>query len=143
MLCELKGGEELNRLKNKSKGTSIVVGYFKGLLYDNNIPVAQIASWNEFGTETIPPRPFMRNSIRNNRKKWIKLYRDRIIRNKLNINRSSNYIANIMVGDVKTSIDKLLNPPNRPSTIEKKKSSHPLIDTGRLKNSLTYEITAK
>lgn len=143
MLCELKGGEKLNRLKNKLKGTSIAVGYFKGLLYDNNIPMVQIASWNEFGTETIPPRPFMRNSIRNNRKKWIKLYRDRIIRNKLNINRSSNYIANIMVVDVKTSIDKQLNPPNRPSTIEEKKSSHPLIDTGRLNNSLTYEITAK
>lgn len=138
VLCELKGGEELDKLKNKLRNSnSILVGYFKGLLYDNNIPVAQVASWNEFGTDTIPARPFIRNCIRNNRKKWIKLYKDNVIRNnKLDL----NYIANIIVGDVKTSIDKTIEPPNKQSTIAKKKSSHPLIDTGRLKNSITYRI---
>lgn len=124
MLCILKGGEELNKLKDS---TSIAVGYFRGLLYDNNIPIAQIASWNEFGTETIHPRPFMRNGIRNNRKKLIGLYKDQIIRNKLNIKKSSNYVTNIMVGDIRTSLDKLMNPPNKPSTIQRKKSSHPII----------------
>lgn len=111
MLCILKDGEELNKVKD---GTSIVVGHFRGLLYDNNIPIAQIVSWNEFGTETIHPRPFMRNSIRNKRKKLIGLYKNQIIRNKLNI--------------------------KKPSNIQRKKSSHPLIDVGRLKNPIIYRV---
>ncbi len=129
----------LDRLKYKNT-SSIEVGYFKGLLYDNDIPVAQVASWNEFGTDTIPARPFMRNGINNNRKKWIRLYKDKLIKNKLDIIKTSEYLANIVVGDIKTSIDKTINPPNKQSTIAKKKSSHPLIDTGRLKNSITYRI---
>lgn len=39
----IKNVEELDKLKNKLKGTSIAVGYFKRLLYDNNIPVAQVS----------------------------------------------------------------------------------------------------
>ena len=34
-------------------------------------------------------------------------------------------------------------PPNKPSTITAKGSSHPLVDTGQLKRSITYVVTEK
>ena len=34
-------------------------------------------------------------------------------------------------------------PPNRPSTIRRKGSSTPLVDTGQLMNSITYEVRKK
>lgn len=51
---------------------SIKVGYFRN--GKSGTTIADIAKWNEFGTYVAPPRPFIRNTIAKNRKKWLKDY---------------------------------------------------------------------
>ena len=38
--------------------------------YPDGTKVAQVAAWNEFGTERIPPRPFFRQTVAENSGKW-------------------------------------------------------------------------
>lgn len=52
-------------------------------------------------------------------------------------------IGEFTVGKIHEYIQALTHPPNHPYTVEKKKSSHPLINTGRLNQSITYQVVKK
>jgi hypothetical protein len=63
----ITGGKKLdaylaNRV-NKLKRGELRVGFLENATYPDGTPVAQVAAWQEFGTDTIPPRPFFRNMI--------------------------------------------------------------------------------
>ena len=61
--------DKLKKILNQKRKTVIEVGYFDG----NEINLLpSIAVWNEFGTYNIPPRPFIRNTVSDYRKKWSK-----------------------------------------------------------------------
>jgi hypothetical protein len=49
-------------------------------------------------------------------------------------------IGMVAVGDVQRRIVQRIPPPNAPSTIAKKGSDVPLIDTGRLRQSVDYTV---
>ena len=58
----VKGGDKLKKaLREMGKGgvKGVEVGYWDSE-YEDGMPVAQVAVWNEFGTERTPERPFMR-----------------------------------------------------------------------------------
>lgn len=127
---------------NKSK---LSVGFFKGQMLksgNKDIPQAQIAYWNEFGTEDgkIPPRPFMRLSIEKNNKNWLKFTKKGLLNNNLEIKKTINQLGLLMVGDIQKEITDLRTPPNAESTIKKKGSSNPLIDTGLMRNSVKHKV---
>ena len=52
-----------------------------------------------------------------------------------------NKIGVVAVGHVQKYMTELRTPPNAASTIKKKGSSNPLIDSGALRQSVSYEIT--
>jgi len=54
--------------------------------------------------------------------------------------RSLRRLGSVAVGDVQRTIRDIKQPPNAPSTIRKKGSDNPLIDTGRLRQSIEYAI---
>ena len=61
-----RGGKKLQRLlREAGKGgvSGVKVGFFSTARYEDGTPVAAVAAWNEFGTETIPERPFFRNAL--------------------------------------------------------------------------------
>jgi hypothetical protein len=71
------GGDKLTkRLKEIAKGVSqpaaLKVGFLEGSTYpdDKGTPTAAVAAWQEFGTPTIPKRPFFRNMIQENSYRW-------------------------------------------------------------------------
>lgn len=45
------------------------------------------------------------------------------------------------VGQIQQRIAQGINPPNAPSTIARKKSSTPLVDTGQLRSAVTYLLS--
>ena len=47
----------------------------------------------------------------------------------------------VFEGGIKTRISNGISPPNSPSTIARKGSSTPLIDTGQLRSSIISEVT--
>ena len=127
---------------NKSK---LSVGFFKGQMRksgNKDIPQAQIVYWNEFGTDDgkIPPRPFMRLSIEKNNKKWLNFTKKALLNNNLDFKKAINQLGLLMVGDIQKEITDLKTPPNAESTIKKKGSSNPLIDTGLMRNSVKHKI---
>lgn len=64
----------LDQLQKKlGEGAHVRVGFLEGAKYPDGTQVAQVAYWDEFGTKTAPPRPFMRNTIANNKAGWGKL----------------------------------------------------------------------
>lgn len=118
-----------------------------------HLTVAQIATIHEFGKEIHQPK--MRRTIvipeRSFLRKTVDLYREAIARRqvlltqgyvlgKLELKSSLELLGQYVVGLVKQRIANGIAPPNRPYTIAKKGSSKPLIDTGQLRNSITYKV---
>lgn len=115
------------------------VGIFESAKYDDGTPVAQVAFWQEFGTAKIPMRPFFRNAIAKNARKWGNSVTTALIGTN-DSEKALKMLGEIMRGDIVLSLTNLNTPPNAPSTIKQKGSSNPLIDTGLLKNSISWEL---
>lgn len=105
--------------------------------------IMDIAIWNHFGTRNIPERPFLANAIRDNRTE----YRNGMRKGAERIVNGENTAKGIMTllgikaqGDIQEEITALQDPPNAPGTIRQKGSSNPLIDTGRMRSSVNYEV---
>lgn len=138
----------------KSLDNSYVkVGYPEGKNpYPGGASVAEIAIYNEFGTErngkeAIPSRPFFSNAFDKNREELNNLIKDlyyKILAFQLNVSRGLDLIGLFMVGKIQKEIVDLREPPNKESTKKHKKGvDNPLIDTGHMKNSTTYEKVVK
>lgn len=107
---------------------------------------AQIAQWNEFGTTKIPSRPFLRGTMEKNAGKYARFLvaqaraglggSDRTYR------QAMNRLGLMMVGDVQQAISNGVPPPNAPSTIAKKGSSTPLIETGLMRSEVEHKVDA-
>lgn len=115
------------------------VGIFESAKYDDGTPVAQVAFWQEFGTAKIPMRPFIRNAIAKNTQKWGDSVKTALISTN-DSEKSLKMLGEIMRGDIVLSLTNLNTPPNAPATIKQKGSSNPLIDTGLLRNSISWEL---
>nr|DAL49497.1 MAG TPA_asm: virion morphogenesis protein [Caudoviricetes sp.] len=115
------------------------VGIFESAKYDDGTPVAQVAFWQEFGTAKIPMRPFFRNAIAKNTRKWGDSVNTALIGTN-DSEKALKMLGEIMRGDIVLSLTNLNTPPNAPSTIKQKGSSNPLIDTGLLRNSISWEL---
>jgi hypothetical protein len=62
----------------------------------------------------------------------------------LNAERSMGLLGEAVLSDQRQTIDRSIGiAPNKPSTVERKGSSRPLIDTGALKRSTTYVVRSK
>lgn len=138
---DLKAGTE-KRIKGILDKKVLKVGFFASAKYPNGEPVSNVAAYNEFGTSQIPPRPFMRNAVEDKKGEWVE-FLAKNIEAQGNVDLAFGFLGEKTRNDIIRSIDLLTEPPNSPATIARKKSSHPLIDTGFLKSSVTYEVKDK
>lgn len=112
---------------------------------NDNLPVAQVAQWNEEGTTTNPTRPFMRVGFGGPLKKGIynKTFKEsieRIVSGASTFKQEYKYLGVIFVDDLKEVIEQWDTPPNSPRTIEEKGFNNPLVDTGLMYESVKYKI---
>lgn len=132
---------EIERLKRQR----VCIGYQHGKDRDNNVDVADVAAWNEFGTIRSPSRPFMRNSIDNNVDK-IKAFGAAQVR-RIAAGATSRDVLNAMgamqKGLMQHEITEGHFVANAPSTIRRKKSDRPLVDTGQMRKSIHFVIKLK
>jgi hypothetical protein len=102
------------------------------------------AIWNHFGTSRgIPSRPFLLNAMRKNRAKYLSAMKSaakKILRGEEGTEMTLRRLGILAQGDVQSEITDLRSPPNAPSTIKKKGSSNPLIDTGEMRQAVTYKV---
>lgn len=142
-------GRRLYAELEKMKRMAVKVGYQAGeATNDDGIDMCDIAMWNELGTEgthPIPARPFLRQSIDDNGDE-IRAFCAQQARKIANGGTAEQALKKIGI-QVKSIVQKTIKDgdfvPNAPSTIRKKGSDKPLIDTGRLRQSVNYHIKPK
>lgn len=101
----------------------------------DNFNLASLAAVLEFGNERIPSRPFLRQTLVENQEKYTALF-VKLFGSGVLIDQIYEQIALIAQGDVQQNIVNGKWTANAPSTIKRKKSSKPLIDTGKLRQSV-------
>lgn len=102
----------------------------------------EVALWNEFGTETIPARPFLRRAQVSATTRCNKLVQARMEEN-ADLEQIAKEIGLVLQDEIKQQITHGDFVPNSPRTIARKKSSRPLIDTGNLRQSVHWGITTR
>lgn len=105
---------------------------------------AQEAIWNEFGTSRIPSRPFVRSTMDANAGKYARFMvaqaRAGLGGNDTTYRQALNRLGLLMVADVQKTISAGVPPPNAPSTIARKGSSTPLIETGLMRSQVEHKV---
>lgn len=147
---------------SKVREGTVRVGFFEDKRYDDDLPVAQVAFWNEYGTKVehgMPPRPFMRPAVFEKKSDLEEKLRSRYRQafkdgeNTMNVLEAfGEYVVDI----IQKKIDATFTPENAPITIKggwlgfkgkrknvyvvgKSGKSHPLKDTGYMYDSVAYQ----
>ena len=134
--------DELKKLKQQE----VFIGYQSGEVTDDRgVDMAQIAMFNELGTSSSPARPFLRQSVDDNRDKIDQMCeaQARELTKGGTAERCLKQLGVFGKSLVQEKIENGSFEPNAPSTIWKKKSDKPLIDTGKMRQSVNFVIRKK
>lgn len=121
----------------------VVVGFQAGQDdYEDGTSLVEVAARNEFGSDTVPPRPFMKQSFETHEQQLKKVCQEAAkgVCNGGSVQEALNQIGVAAKGAIQEEIRDGDFAPNSLSTIKAKGSSHPLIDTGHMRESVNYEI---
>lgn len=139
-------GIKFQRMLRQLANMQVRIGFQHGRdTEDNGIDICDIAAWNELGTENMPSRPFLRKSVDENKDKitkFIKTLEGRLARGE-SAEQILKEIGIFMKDLVQEKITEGDFEPNAESTVKKKGSSKPLIDTGLMRQSVNYVIQEK
>ncbi len=134
-----------------SEPASIAVGILArdAQTADGAVTVLDVGTWNEFGTvgpdgrTHVPSRSFIRDWVDGNRKRAqgiLKKLLQRVIAGELTEDAALEQFGTWAKGEIQARIARGVPPPNAASTVKRKGSSTPLIDTGILRSSIDYEV---
>ncbi|WP_435639602.1 hypothetical protein [Carnimonas bestiolae] len=134
-----------NRFK---KNRGVLVGLPRGTEgnYDGKtVPLAVIGAVQEFGSADgrIPERSFLRIPLQNGSDRFRRVFvalMPRVARGEMTMHDFMEFLGNDAVGVSREAIQAGIAPANAQSTINKKGSDTPLIDTGQLWQSITHKI---
>jgi len=101
---------------------------------------AQIGAMNHFGTDRIPARPWLDVGVASASQEVLDTIAE-AIEDGEPMDVALNRVGLVAVAGVQNYMDELSSPANAPSTVKRKGSDNPLIDTGELKQSVNYKIT--
>jgi len=129
----------------KLKKLQVRVGFQRGKTTADKADIVDVAAWNELGTKNTPSRPFMRMSVDDNQSAINQMCQSQMKR--LKDGASAEDILTRLGVMQKGLVQKKISDggfvPNADSTVKRKKSSRPLVDTGMLRASVNYEIQKK
>lgn len=128
--------------RNANKAASVDVGFLEGATYPDGTSVPLIAAIQEFGAPSrgIPPRPYFRSMIAAKSKEWPKAVGDLLVANGYDAEKTLGQAGAAIAGQLRQSIVDTNSPPLAQSTIDRKGSSKPLVDTGHLLNSIDFIV---
>lgn len=109
---------------------------------DTGRDLVMIGAVLEYGTESIPPRPWLRTSAARYGRDWGRAWRS-VVRAALDAESvvgPLRLVALGMQGDVQATIVDGPWFPNSPKTIRRKGSDRPLIDSGQMRQSVRAQV---
>lgn len=126
--------------KLKLQFGTVDVGFFVGSAkYKGGKDVTQVARDNDKGTKKIPERPFMIPAGNKAANKTINITVNSIASG-MDENEALSRAGIMFKNAIQREITNLKEPPNAESTIEKKGSSNPLIDTGLMRSKVDWKL---
>jgi hypothetical protein len=136
----VRKGKGLKNVAKRLKSGYVTVGVHRkeGQHDGSDLTVAGVAAIHEFGARGIPERSFMRTTVFEQKKKLREALR-KIARGQFHSKNSTVAIKKLgeyLRGKIQAKIVAIRTPPNSPKTINRKKSSNPLIDTGQMLQSI-------
>jgi hypothetical protein len=144
-MATVRGGDKLSGvlkgLADKiTKAKVVKVGFLEGATYPDGTSVPLVAAVQNFGSKTIPPRPFFSNMVAEKQSEWPAAVaanlKDTGYDAKLTLERMGQGIT----GQLRQSIQDTNDPPLAQSTIDRKGFEKPLIDTAHMFNSIDHEV---
>ena len=135
-------GKKYFRELKKMTDMDIQVGFQGDQKYEDGTSIAQVAAINEFGASDIPERPFMRQSFENHESELQAACdtAQRLVSSGGSAEQALQQIGVIAKGLVQDEIVNGGFAPNAESTIKKKGSEQPLIDTGTMRQSVNFVV---
>lgn len=132
-------------LKKIAKSQSVAIGILQDKPVSKNFTMLDLATVHEFGSKDgrIPQRSFIRSTCDEKKTKHgnlITKLQSLVIDGTLSLKKALSQLGEVVSKDMVQTINRGIEPELKPATIKYKKSSKPLIDTGRLKGSITYEV---
>lgn len=139
-------GRKFQKMLKDLTEKEVRVGFQRGeVTEEDGTDICDVAAWNELGTINMPSRPFLRKSVDENETKI-----DNFLQSK-----QSDFVRGVSAEQILKEIgifqkdliqEKITEGsfvPNVESTIRKKGSSRPLIDSGRMRQSVNYVVRKK
>lgn len=135
-------GKKYFRELKKMTDMEIQVGFQGDQKYEDGTSIAQVAAVNEFGASDIPERPFMRQSFENHEGELQAACdaAQRLVSSGGSAEQALQQIGVVAKGLVQDEIVNGGFAPNAESTIKKKGSEQPLIDTGTMRQSVNFVV---
>ena len=130
--------KELEKLQTK-KVALVGIHESAGVDEESGQTVAFIGAANHFGTDKIPARPWLDVGVESGTEEYLEVIQDGIAEGEP-AEKVLDQLGVLAVGYTQQYITDLDSPPNAPSTIKRKGSANPLIDTGNMRQSVTYTI---
>ena len=132
------GSEEFGRIWKERKGRSVKVGIVDLMPHDGSegFSVADIAAVHEFGTDTIPERPFMRLTMIRN-ESAIKKLSWKLLKKVFTFRMSRKQALGLLGQFIKDKMVATIDSNLPPRT---KEGGVMLIDTGQMRSSIDWEI---
>jgi len=132
---------------NAIDDTVVKVGLFEEDKYgpeNENYNVAQVAFWQEYG-EGVPERPFVSYtfsdpSLLTKVRNTMKMVAETVFKGNVSSNRQLGKLGDEISNMMKWEIITWSTPSNSPSTIEKKGRDDPLVDTGKMWESVKHKV---
>lgn len=138
----------LARAKRLSQGVEVRIGMLDKAQAEHKgtpgLTVAEVGTFHEFGLG-VPQRSFIRGwydeSVEEN-KRTMAVLQKQVLRGQVSEEQALARFGAKCVGDIQKRIVDGIEPPLAESTVKRKGSSTPLVDTGQLKASITFEVGA-
>ncbi len=139
-------GRRFEQMLRELAEQEVRIGFQRGdASEEDGMDICDIAMWNELGTEHIPSRPFLRKSVDENESEinaFLESGKECILRG-ASARQVLSDIGMFQKDLIQEKITEGNFTPNAASTIRKKGSDKPLIDTGRMRQSVNYVICRK
>lgn len=122
------------------------IGFQAGEAEHEGVDLCDIAMFNELGTIHIPSRPFMRDTVDNHQDEildYIVKWSKKCLEGSMETHEMMMNIGMLVKGLMQKEIVRGDFVPNAETTIKRKGSDKPLIDSGLMRESVSYHITTK
>ena len=142
------GWKAIKREVERAQRREVAVGILQGSSDSEGASIAEYATYNEFGTEDVPSRPFMAMSFDENVaaiNSDFDRQSKRLVTGQVTADQALTIIGQKHAGRVQNTITgRNILPALAPSTIAAKKgSTKTLVDTGAMTNAVQIEVRGR